>query len=117
MDPLGFGLENYDATGAWRTADGKFPIDAAGTLPDGRSFQSPAELKVILRQDANAFAQCLTEKLMIYALGRGLESYDRQAVQVITKRLAANGYRWSELVLGIVESPPFQMRQKERPAS
>lgn len=113
MDPLGFGLENYDAIGAWRTKDGKFPIDVAGTLPDGKSFQSPLELKTILRGDKGAFARALTEKLLTYALGRGLERFDKPAVQSISRQLAARDYRFSVLVMGIVESMPFRMRRGE----
>jgi hypothetical protein len=115
MDPLGFGLENYDAVGQWRTQDGKFAIDAAGTLPGGRSFHGPGELKGILRADRDAFARCLTEKLLTYALGRGLERYDRPAVNLIEQRLAASDYRFSRLVLEIVESLPFGMRHGEAP--
>jgi hypothetical protein len=113
MDPLGFGLENYDAIGAWRSRDGKFPIDVAGTLPNGQSFKSPVELKAILKADSGSFAAGLTEKLLTYALGRGLERYDRPAVQSISRRLATRGFRFSELVGGIVESMPFRMRRGE----
>lgn len=116
MDPLGFGLENYDAVGHWRTHDGKFPVDSTGTLPGGRTFRSPAELKTILRADSDAFARCLAEKMLTYALGRGLERYDRPAVNLICRRLAADGYRFSDLVDGIVESLPFDMRHGEAPA-
>ena len=115
MDPLGFGLENFDAIGRWRSHDGKFPIDASGVLPNGKSFNGPAELKKILMDDKDAFAHCLTEKMLTYALGRGLESYDTPAVNLITKRLAANNYRFSALVMGIVDSAPFQMRRGEMP--
>ena len=108
MDPLGFGLENFDAIGAWRTQDGKFPIDSSGVLPDGRSFKGPAELKSILKQDQTAFAEGVTEKLLIYALGRGLESYDRSTVKQIVARLAAGNYRFSTLVFEIAGSLPFQ---------
>ncbi len=111
MDPLGFGLENYDAIGAWRTKDGKFPVDVAGALPDGRSFKTPGELKAILKTDRDAFAECLTEKLLIFALGRGLERYDRPTALKISQRLAADDYRFSRLVLEIVNSLPFQMRR------
>ena len=114
MDPLGFGLENYDAVGAWRTKDGKFPIDTAGTLPDGKSFRTPAQLKTILRADKDAFAQGLTEKLLTYALGRGLERFDRPAVQSISRQLAARQYRFSALLEAIVDSMPFQMRRGEQ---
>ena len=113
MDPLGFGLENYDAIGHWRTHEGRFPVDASGTLPDGRSFSGPVELKSILRSDRDEFARCLTEKMLTYALGRGLEPYDRPAVQRICQRLSESGYRFSSLVLGIIESLPFQMRRGE----
>jgi hypothetical protein len=114
MDPLGFGLENFDAIGAWRTNDGKIPIDSSGSLPDGRSFQGPDGLKGILKADRDAFAGCLTTKLLTYALGRGLERYDRAAVSGITKRIAANDYRFSSLVLEIVAARPFQMRRGDR---
>jgi PAS domain-containing protein len=115
MDPLGLGLENYDAVGRWRTKDGKFDIDSTGTLPGGRTFRSPAELKEILKSDRDAFAQCLAEKMLTYALGRGLERYDRPAVNLICRRLAASDYRFSRLVLGIVQSPAFEMRHGEAP--
>jgi hypothetical protein len=114
MDPLGFGLENFDAIGAWREQDGRFPIDASGLLPDGRSFKGPEELKAILKSDRDAFAESLTEKLLTYALGRGLESYDKPAVKKIVTRLSAEDYRFSSLIRGIVESLPFQMRRGGR---
>ena len=113
MDPLGLGLENYDAVGRWRTKDGKFDIDSGGTLPGGRNFRSPAELKEILKSDRDAFAHCLTEKMLTYALGRGLERYDRLAVNLICQRLAASDFRFSQLVRGIVQSVPFEMRHGE----
>jgi len=114
MDPLGFGLENFDAIGAWRTNDGKFAIDSSGSLPNGQSFQGPDGLKTILEADRDAFARCLTSKLLTYALGRGLERYDRSTVDEIAKRTAANDYRFSKLVLEIVTSRPFQMRRGSR---
>jgi hypothetical protein len=110
MDPLGFGLENYDAVGAWRTREGDSVIDASGVLPDGRSFRGPAELKAVLKSDREAFAECLTEKLLIYALGRGVEAYDNPTIKGISKAIAEDGYRFSSLVLEIVKSAPFQMR-------
>ncbi|MGH9667341.1 MAG: DUF1592 domain-containing protein, partial [Bryobacteraceae bacterium] len=82
MDPLGFGLSNFDAIGRWRTHDGKFPIDASGTLPNGEKFNGPAELKKILMGDKDAFSHCLAEKMLTYALGRGLESYDTPAISL-----------------------------------
>jgi len=113
MDPLGFGLENYDAIGAWRTRDGKFAIDTSGVLPSGKSFRGSAELKSILRSDREVFTKCLTEKLLTYALGRGLDRTDRPAVQSINRRLADGGFRFSALVEGIAESLPFQNRRAE----
>jgi hypothetical protein len=111
MDPLGFGLENFNAIGAWRTKDGNFPVDSTGTLPDGRKFQGPQELKAIVKADSRAFAECLTEKLLTYALGRGLERYDRPTVRKIATQVAANDYRFSTLVLEIANSLPFQNRR------
>ena len=111
MDPLGFGLENFDAIGAWRTEDGKFPIDAAGRLPDGREFEGPVELRNILKEDREAFTRTIASKLMTYALGRGLERYDRHAVKTIAAKVAADNYRFSSLVMEIVSSRPFQMRR------
>src|SRR5206468_13084125 len=77
MDPIGFAFENYDAVGAWRDKDGEFPIDPSGDLPGGQTFQGPAELKALLRGKKDQFRRCLTEKVLTYALGRGLEYYDR----------------------------------------
>jgi len=111
MDPLGFGLENFDAVGAWRTMDGKLPIDSAGVLPDGRKFSGPGELRTILSTDRDAFARALTSKLLTYALGRGLERYDTKTVKTIASRLPASEYRFSALVLEIVKSLPFQSRR------
>ena len=117
MDPLGFGLENFDATGAWRTVDGKFPVDASGALPDGRKFSGPQELEAVLRQDGDAFTRALTEKLLTYALGRGLERYDRATVKAIAKRVAESDYRFSALVLEIAQSLPFRTRKGDGGAS
>jgi hypothetical protein len=111
MDPLGFGLENFDAVGAWRSMDGKFPIDASGSLPDGDDFTGPVELAAILKAEEDAFARSLTSKLMTYALGRGLERYDTKTVKLIASRLPARGYKFSALVLEIVNSLPFQSRR------
>jgi hypothetical protein len=114
MDPLGFAFENFDAIGHWRTQDGKFPIDASGTLPDGRTFNGPGELKSLLLKDRAAFTECVTEKLLTYALGRGLEKYDRSVVKQIAARTSAQDYRFSALVMEIVNSLPFQNRRGER---
>ena len=111
MDPLGFGLENFDAVGKWRTQDGSFPVDASGALPDGRAFSGPAELTGILASEREAFAKALTSKMLTYALGRGLEPYDRRTVRMIARKLPDHDYRFSGLVLEIVNSLPFQMRR------
>ncbi|MFL5245708.1 MAG: DUF1592 domain-containing protein [Gemmataceae bacterium] len=117
MDPLGFAFENYDAIGAWRTKDGKFDIDPAGILPDGKTFTGPKELKSLLKGKDKEFRKCLTDRMLTYALGRGLESYDRCAVDQIADNLAKNEYRFSALVISIVKSEPFQMRRGTGPAS
>ncbi len=111
MDPLGFGLENFDAVGAWRDVDGKFPVDSSGALPGNRLFHGPVELKKLLSNDRDAFVRGMTEKLLTYATGRGLERYDRALVASISDRLPAKNYRFSQLVLEIVNSYPFQMRR------
>jgi mono/diheme cytochrome c family protein len=111
LDPLGFGLENFDAIGGWRTMDGKFPIDSSGVLPDGRSFNGVGELKTILKADRDAFAEGVTDKLLTYALGRGLERYDRPTVRQIARRVAAKEFKFSSLVMEIVNSLPFQYRR------
>jgi hypothetical protein len=113
MDPLGFGLENYDAIGKWRTEDGKFPVDSSGTLPSGKSFSTPAQMREILKDQLPEFARCLTEKMLTYALGRGLESYDSRTVRGITRKLESSAYRFRELVHEIVQSLPFLMRRGE----
>jgi hypothetical protein len=114
MDPLGFGLENFDAIGRWREKDGTFPVDASGTLPDGKTFTGPDQLKEILVANRDAFAQGMAEKMTIYALGRGLEPADRPAIRAVAQRVAQSGYRISAMVLGIVNSVPFQQRKGDR---
>jgi hypothetical protein len=113
MDPLGFGLENFDAIGRYRTRDGKFPIDSSGVLPNGKSFQNAEELIRILQDDKDAFARCLVEKMLTFSIGRGLERYDRPVVNGIAHRLADRQYKFSALVMEIVNSAPFQMRHAE----
>ncbi|MBI1353434.1 MAG: DUF1592 domain-containing protein [Acidobacteria bacterium] len=114
MDALGFGLENFDAIGRWRTEENELPVDASGVLPNGKSFDTPAELRHILLDDTYDFARTMTEKMLIYALGRGLEPYDRRTISEITERLAANDYHFQTLIHEIVRSAPFQMRRGER---
>jgi mono/diheme cytochrome c family protein len=116
MDPLGFAFEHFDAIGRWREKDGSFAIETSGTLPDGRSFKNHAELRALLKSDASAFTECLTAKMLTYALGRGLERRDRETVKAIAKRVSREGYRFSSLVLGIVQSAPFQMQKESRAA-
>ena len=113
MDPLGFGLENYDAIGKWRTQDGNFPIDSSGTLPSGASFSTPAQMRDVLSKMLPDFSRNLTEKMVTYALGRGLQPYDAPVVRGITKNLAASGYGFRTLVNQVVESLPFQARRGE----
>jgi hypothetical protein len=108
MDPLGFGLENFDAVGSWRMLDDGRPIDASGKLPGGRAFGGPAELSALLVSRPGVFARCLAEKMLTYALGRSLDRADRRAVDEIVARLRAAEFRFSELVLAVVESEPFQ---------
>lgn len=114
MDPLGFGLENYDAIGRWRTQDGSFPVDSSGVLPSGRSFSNPAGMRQILVELLPDFSRTLTEKMLIYSLGRGLQRYDRPTVRDITTRLAAADYGLQTLVFEVVRSLPFQSRRAER---
>jgi hypothetical protein len=113
MDPLGFALENFDAVGAWRDREGKVPIDASGALPDGREFRGSASLAAILRQDAPQFAAAMAGKLMTYALGRGLTPADQPAVKKIVEEAARREYRFSCLILGIVNSAPFRLESAE----
>jgi mono/diheme cytochrome c family protein len=117
MDPLGFALENFDAIGKWRTTSGaaNTPVDASGVLPDGTKFNGPAELRRVLLSKSGQFANTVTEKLLTYALGRGIEYYDAPAVRKILRGAAPAEYRWSSLITGIVKSDPFQMRRSRQP--
>jgi mono/diheme cytochrome c family protein len=113
MDPLGFSLENFDGLGRWRdsTGPGTGPIDSSGVLPDGTKFDGPAGLRDVLMSKRDLFLDTFTERLLTYALGRGVEPYDRPVLRKITRMAAADNYRWSSLILGIVNSVPFQMRR------
>jgi hypothetical protein len=113
MDPLGFALENYDAIGKWRTQDGKFPIDSSGVLPSGKSFSTPAEMRDVLSQMLPDFSRLLTEKLLTYALGRGIQPYDKPTIRRITNQAAASGYGFQTLVREVTRSLPFQQRRGE----
>jgi hypothetical protein len=110
MDPIGFAFENFDAIGRWREKDGKYPVDSSGVLPDGKTFKGPGELKSILKDKKDLFGRCLTEKILTYALGRGVEDYDKCAVDKILSALDKNDYRFSTLLMETVKSEPFQMR-------
>lgn len=117
MDPLGFGLENYNGIGKWRTMDGKFPVDASGTLPNGKTFSTPAEMRSLLRTKLPDFARGITEKMLIYSLGRGMQSYDRRTVDEITKNWAEGDYPFQNLIFEVVRSLPFQSRRGELSSS
>jgi hypothetical protein len=113
MDPIGFALENYDGDGKWRDQDAAGHIDASGRLPDGSEFNGPAGLTQLMatkyRED---FVRTVTEKLMTYALGRGVEYYDMPVIRSIVRDSEKNNYRFSTLVMGIIKSDSFQMRVK-----
>jgi hypothetical protein len=110
MDPLGFALENFDAIGKWRNVtESGDPVDASGTLPDGTALDGPAALSTVLAAHQQEFVTTFTSKLLTYAVGRGVEYHDAPAVRAILRQ-AAPDYRWSSIILGIVTSPPFQMR-------
>ena len=111
MDPIGFALENYNAIGAFRTKEGELEIDTTAELPDGTAFDGIADLKQILKDKKQQFVRCLTEKMLTYALGRGLEYYDRPTVDQIVAQLEAEGYRSSVLITEIVKSDPFRLRR------
>jgi Protein of unknown function (DUF1588)/Protein of unknown function (DUF1585)/Protein of unknown function (DUF1592) len=114
IDPLGFTLEHYDVVGGWRTTDesGK-PVDATGTTASGAKIDGLPGLRKMLLSDPEQFPRTVTGKLMAYALGRRLEYYDQPTVRKIVRDAAANQYRWSSIILGIVESPAFQMRSPQ----
>ena len=111
-DPLGFVLENFDAVGAFRTREAGAPIDASGAAPDGTALNGVVELRQALLKHQDAFVHTLTQKLMIYALGRGLESYDMPVVRAIVRDASRQDYKFSAILLGIARSVPFQMRRK-----
>jgi hypothetical protein len=117
LDPLGFALDNFDAVGAWRTLgeDGS-PIDATGVLADGTKVNGPIDLRNALLSRPNVFVGTMTEKLMTYALGRGVEYYDMPAIRTIVHEAARNDYRFSSLIMGVVKSTPFQMRRSQERA-
>ncbi|MDA1014605.1 MAG: DUF1592 domain-containing protein [Planctomycetota bacterium] len=113
MDPIGFALENFNAVGAFRTTDGDFDVDATGEFSDGTKFSGPAELKTIVMQRKEEFTRCLIEKMLTYALGRGIEFYDRPTVEKIVQSLPAQQYKFSALVAQIVKCDAFRQRRGE----
>jgi hypothetical protein len=115
MDPIGFSLENFDGIGSWRATDGNHAIEASGVLPDGTKFEGVAGLRKILMSDRDQFTGALTDKLLTYALGRGTEYYDQPTIRQILREASPSDYRWSSVILAIVESTPFQMRRSELP--
>jgi hypothetical protein len=118
MDPIGFGLENFDATGAWRAQDAGAPIDASGQLVTGDKFAGAAGLADLLATKRRAdFLHCLADKMLTYALGRGTEYYDRPALDQIVQDMDQNGDKFSSLILAVAQSLPFQMRRGDTPGS
>jgi hypothetical protein len=115
MDPLGFSMENFDAIGHWRTIDGGSVIDASGNMADGTKIDGPASLRAAVSARPEQFVRTVTSMMLTYALGRGLEYYDTPVVRSIARDAAKKDYRFSEIVLGIVKSAPFQMRVKKAP--
>ncbi|MFN3651359.1 MAG: DUF1592 domain-containing protein [Armatimonadota bacterium] len=111
MDALGFGLENFDPIGAWREKDGEDPIDASGTLPSGEEFKTPVELIQILKGEKEQFVTHLAGQLLTFGLGRGLEYYDRCAVDEMVAKAAKDNYRFSTLIMEIVKSDPFRKKR------
>jgi hypothetical protein len=113
MDPMGLALENFDAVGAWRTEDNGAPVDASGQLADGTKIDGVIGLRETLLKQPDVLVTSVTEKLLTYALGRGLEPEDMPAVRTIVREAERDGYRFGSLVEGVVSSTPFQMRKAE----
>ncbi|MGE3507988.1 MAG: DUF1592 domain-containing protein [Vicinamibacterales bacterium] len=113
MDPIGFSLDQFDAIGRWRTRENGSPVDASGALPDGRKIDGVVGLRNLLLSRREQFVRTVTEKLLVYGLGRGAEFYDMPTVRQIAREAAAHEYTWSSVILGIVKSRPFQMRTRK----
>src|SRR5262249_22448221 len=109
----GFALENFNAVGQYRTADGGTTIDPSGAMPDGTKFSGAVEFRKALLQRREELMLSLTEKMMTYALGRGLEYYDMPAIRQVVRGAAGRDYRWSAIVANLVRSTPFRMRRAE----
>lgn len=115
LDPLGFGLENFDGIGQWREKDGKFPVDSSGVLTTGEKFGNAGELTdVILTKKSDAFVRCLVQKMMTYALGRGIASTDRLFVEEVMRRMKAENHSFQSMIMAIAESVPFQKRRGDK---
>ena len=110
MDPMGFALENFDGVGMWRTREDGIPIDTSAMMPNGTKFEGPTGLRKLLLSQPEQFASTVAEKLLAFGLGRALEYYDRPAVRKIVRESAPGGYKWSAIVLGVVNSTPFRMK-------
>jgi len=117
MDPIGFAMENFDAVGRWRDQDGGKPVEISSTLPDGTEVNGVAGVRDLILKSPERFVGAITEKLLMYSLGRNVQYYDAPAVRQIVRDAAANNYRFDSLVLGVVRSAPFQMRtaQQKKP--
>jgi hypothetical protein len=113
IDPLGFGLENFDPIGRWRPTGGAQKIDASGVLPSGEKFNGPKELKQIFLKRKDEFVRNITEQMLSYALGREIKYYDEASVQAMTTKLEKSDYRFSVLIQSVVQSYPFQYRRNE----
>jgi uncharacterized protein DUF1588/uncharacterized protein DUF1585 len=111
IDPLGFALENFDAIGKWRTHEGGKPIDASGALADGSRVEGVVGLRALVLSEPDEFVRRMTEKLLTYALGRAVESYDMPAIRKIVREAAPEQYRWSSIIRGVVRSEPFRRRR------
>jgi hypothetical protein len=112
MDPIGFGLQNYNAIGKWQTEEEGKLIDASGRLPNGTEFEGPAQLQQALLRKPDVITSAFTQKLMTYALGRPVAYYDMPAVREIVRNATNEDYRFSSIVLGIVNSLPFKFRRE-----
>jgi hypothetical protein len=115
MDGLGFAMEHYDAIGAWRDQDSTGPVDSTGSLPDGTTLDSAQSLKALILARKDKFIRCLSEKMLTYALGRGLEEYDRPTIHDIGDSVAQNNYSAQSLILAIVHSDAFEKRRTGPP--
>jgi hypothetical protein len=110
MDPLGFALENFNPIGKWRVLEAGKPIDASGSFPDGSTFDAPQEFRKLLLTRRDEFIRAFTEKLLTYAIGRGVEYFDMPAVREIVRQAAPANFSWSSIILAVVKSAPFHMR-------